>query len=747
MGLPARSQTPTLSIIAVVFIVLAAIAFPHTASAHARLVRSNPISGTASATMPEEITLQFSEEIEPAFSSANLLDAEGAEFALGDIRPTTNNRQLSVLIADSDSAPPGTYTLVWRVLSAIDGHVTTGTVAFSAGTGVAPTSFGAISERPPWWRVAIRWLVLSGLTLSTGLFLFARLVAQQHVTELPNPTRRLAISSAAVLLAALVVSAYDLGVAATAARFVDPPPLDRYRALLDSADGRALLVAAFASSVMLALMFLNARGRLLAVIGGGAGFAALFAVSSAGHAAAAPSAWRAVLTDWMHFSAVAGWLGILPYLWLATGMTGTDRAVELILRFARVALATLGLVIASGFVRAIWEVDGPRTLVETDYGRVLIFKHLLVVPILIAAGTNRLVLVPRLRPLGDGPLIGTIRHVLAIELAAALFILLAAATLTELAPANGPLPVDVASRPVTIDQIVAAGDLDIRLVARLNGTPDDRYTLAVSGPDGQAPPSLQRVIIATRTSADGTDVADRFDAEPLAETPGTFSFPAVRLGLPGVWNLAVTVRRAGLDDVEGSLSVDTSNTGVRPPRLVDDDWRLPRPTVPAWLFGFLSLASLLGGVYLVGKLRGLEPLAAAILLTMTAVIVAGFAVQGYRQTVPVSAGTDLTNPTATTSSSLRRANDLYRSLCLECHGADGSGVGNDDPEHTHAGSNLRDDRTQEQRDGDLFWTITHGVGGTEMPAYDTALTEHERWELVTYLRALDGVPATPEADS
>ena len=50
-------------------------------------------------------------------------------------------------------------------------------------------------------------------------------------------------------------------------------------------------------------------------------------------------------------------------------------------------------------------------------------------------------------------------------------VLLAAAILTELAPANGPLPVDVASRPVTIDQRVIAGDLDVWLLARLAGAP------------------------------------------------------------------------------------------------------------------------------------------------------------------------------------------------------------------------------------------------------------------------------------
>jgi mono/diheme cytochrome c family protein len=326
-------------------------------------------------------------------------------------------------------------------------------------------------------------------------------------------------------------------------------------------------------------------------------------------------------------------------------------------------------------------------------------------------------------------------------------VLLAAAILTELAPANGPLPVDVASRPVTIDQRVTTGDLDVWLLARLTGAANDRYTITVSDAAGHVPADLQRVIVETHTTTGGAETGDRFDAEPLSGSPGTFVFPALQLGLPGVWKLDVIVRRAGLEDAIATLTLDTTGTGAQPPRLSEDAWRLPRPTLPAWLFGLASIVSLIGGLILVRRLRGLEPFAAAILLTMTALITAGFAVQGYRQTIPVSAGTDLDNPVSADAGAVQRAEGLYRELCLQCHGEGGLGVATDDPEHTHAGSNLLDPRTQNQRDGDLYWAITNGVAGTEMPAYDAALTDQERWELVAYLRSLDDAPATPEPDS
>jgi mono/diheme cytochrome c family protein len=39
-------------------------------------------------------------------------------------------------------------------------------------------------------------------------------------------------------------------------------------------------------------------------------------------------------------------------------------------------------------------------------------------------------------------------------------------------------------------------------------------------------------------------------------------------------------------------------------------------------------------------------------------------------------------------------------------------------------------------DGDLYWRITHGVAGTDMPAYDHALSDAERWDVVAYVRQL-----------
>ena len=138
-------------------------------------------------------------------------------------------------------------------------------------------------------------------------------------------------------------------------------------------------------------------------------------------------------------------------------------------------------------------------------------------------------------------------------------------------------------------------------------------------------PPMQRLIVETAlpATADRGELTDRFDAELIAGGTDTFFFPAVRLGLQGVWNVSVIVRRAGVDDLRASFTVDTSQAGIPPPRVSSDVWRLPRIPVAAWGLFALAVFVAIGGVVGVKRLPGLEPLAATLILTMIVLIAAG----------------------------------------------------------------------------------------------------------------------------
>ena len=71
--------------------------------------------------------LYFTERLEPAYSALRVLDARGVQVDRGDSRVDRANPAL--LRATLPPLPPGTYKVLWRVLS-IDADITEGAFSF-----------------------------------------------------------------------------------------------------------------------------------------------------------------------------------------------------------------------------------------------------------------------------------------------------------------------------------------------------------------------------------------------------------------------------------------------------------------------------------------------------------------------------------------------------------------------------------------------------------------------------------------
>jgi len=93
------------------------------------------------------------------------------------------------------------------------------------------------------------------------------------------------------------------------------------------------------------------------------------------------------------------------------------------------------------------------------------------------------------------------------------------------------------------------------------------------------------------------------------------------------------------------------------------------------------------------------------------------------------------NPLGITPETLHLGQMRFDTYCEPCHGAAGTGKGIVNARvPTWIPSNLVDDRVKGFSDGDLFDVITHGR--RSMPAYRYQITEHDRWAIIAYVRAL-----------
>jgi len=96
------------------------------AHAHAYLDHANPRVGSTVRTAPRQVTLSFSQKLEPSFSSAQVTDAAGARVDQG---ARVSGMQINVSVKP---LPPGTYRVHWKVLS-VDTHATEGNFTFRVG--------------------------------------------------------------------------------------------------------------------------------------------------------------------------------------------------------------------------------------------------------------------------------------------------------------------------------------------------------------------------------------------------------------------------------------------------------------------------------------------------------------------------------------------------------------------------------------------------------------------------------------
>ncbi len=343
---------------------------PSPALAHARLLNSTPTAGALLDAPPEKVELSFSEEVSLQFSSIKLYDRSRKELPVGALGHEGQDVTYVSAALPVDLAP-GTYTVVWRVLSAVDGHVTTGNLAFRvrppAGTqgtpvpgenteappepdiAVADTPLEGSTESPDPFRWLTRALLLSSAALLVGGAIFSALVvrptlapAPQGTTLLPVLRRRLGkfgtIAAAVLLLALALDLVLQIGTIVGGGLAVGVQNLGLAGTLITTTGyGYAWIVKVVAGVVLLGIMLVAWRreeaqeGRAALPVWSmsalaGVGLALGEALSS--HAAASGSADAGagnsllyggvlplpLLSDWVHLAAAFTWVGGLGYL-------------------------------------------------------------------------------------------------------------------------------------------------------------------------------------------------------------------------------------------------------------------------------------------------------------------------------------------------------------------------------------------------------------------------------------------------
>lgn len=112
-------------------IVSALFLFPVKLLAHAFLDHADPKVGSQVDKPPSQIRIWFTEEVEPAFSTIEVVDSSGKQVDLKDTHQDSEDKKL--LIVSVPALADGEYKVEWSVV-AIDTHHTHGDFKFTVQT-------------------------------------------------------------------------------------------------------------------------------------------------------------------------------------------------------------------------------------------------------------------------------------------------------------------------------------------------------------------------------------------------------------------------------------------------------------------------------------------------------------------------------------------------------------------------------------------------------------------------------------
>lgn len=500
------------------------------AHAHASLQSSAPANGDVLDASPPAVVIMFTEPPDRGLSQIRVLDATGASVTADRVEAVPG--QPRALRAPLPELPEGTYTVSWRVLSTVDGHITTGSFAFGVGQAPEPVAqpAGTVSreQRPSALAVAGRWAFYWGLALLFAGAL-ARLVVFRSATPKPWMLWAAWAVAALGLLGMFLAERAAVGVSA-----VDLLGSERGRLL--TARGLIVFIALGATAAV-ALHRRFWTSVALAV----AAAAAMLVHAFAGHAGAAESA-RAlhVGVQWLHILGVGAWVGGL--VWLLVGMrTQPDEARRgAARRFSALATVALPAVAATGVLRAFNLVGlEPRRLVETGFGLTVLGKVALFGGLFALGAYNRYRIIPRLSSASG--LLSRLRRSVGAEVALGAAVFGLTGIMAGLPP---PAQTSASSAPA---RVVAqgsdpAGLLNVRLLATPGTAGINRFDVRVADREDE-PVDATGVRLSFALPSRPEIAPSELDLK--AAGPGTWSGQGPNLSVFGSWDVGALVLMGG----------------------------------------------------------------------------------------------------------------------------------------------------------------------------------------------------------
>jgi copper transport protein len=527
---------------------------------------------------PRAVSLKFSESVQIPENAIRVIAAGAGAVALGEPEHGTSDSVVSVRLP---KLADGTYVVSWRVVST-DAHVISGALSFSVGPAQGSLS-AALPSGPGPNRVVgfvfglTRMLAFFGVLVLIGSVVFVR--AMWPKSEHHEGVSRLILVS---WIAAFITSIAGIGLQAVAGAGAGLGSVFDTALISDvlATDyGHALVARALLLVAVIFVLWLFARDHMrvgdVAGLVVGAGLVVTFLY--AGHAHTGRWVGLALITDALHVSAAAVWLGGLCALAVTLFNAGmVEHARYAVSRFSMVAAPAIALVALSGIVQTFRQVGNVSALFDTNFGRWLLLKVAIVLAILVAANTSRRVAGNRLLAETDAPpanrsarrkartadrsALSALRKAVSVEVAFAIVVLAVTAVLTNTQPSRD-VPSGEAWAGAPFSEVLQARPLALAVSVTPGHTGPNRVTLTPRS--GSA---LARVVDVDGSISQPDAGVAKLSITFARQANGSYT-GSIDIPLPGIWQLDLSVLRTQFDEsrARADLPIGVADSGAPKP--------------------------------------------------------------------------------------------------------------------------------------------------------------------------------------
>ncbi|HTP11054.1 MAG TPA: copper resistance protein CopC, partial [Anaerolineae bacterium] len=718
--------------------------------AHADIVKSDPAANAVLDQAPSQVTIEFTEAVEPRLSKIEVLYDDGSTADNGDTtRDPADPKVLHVSLRDSRT---GTYIVSWRALSEADGHVTSGSFVFSVGQPIDPTKLGEQGSgavTSPLDMIA-RALTFIGQAIIAGAVAFRWLVWRPAL-KAAQLTDEVDAHSIPLTKRVLIVALAFAGVGAVLLLIAQAGNSGgSIGDWLGTRVGRVWL-GRVATLIAIGVLLddIAASGRAAPARGAQAKRSAwfgtivsiwlplqlLFLTSLTSHSAAvAQPPIVPLAADFIHLIATSVWVGGLTMLAfvvprVAQTLGDEDRSwlwLRAVVNFSTLAAVAVGVLIITGSYLSFLHVGSWTALIGTAYGRVLLLKLALVGIAMLIGSYNLIVIKPRLDRAIDQPELGPqlqrrFSRTVVLEAITGLLVLACAGILTALPRSKDPQPT-VAAGPLQLT--TTSDNVDVALTVDPARSGTSTYTVRLAQ-NGQPITDARDVSLRFTYLTRGLGTAQ---AKATATNDGAYTANGAYLSLPGEWQISTAVRRPNAFDVFADYRVRVNLDGQIEPLGQEGpiDALMKWLSIYGMLFGGI-LALAIGAAWLFIAWKAADHPAALAVLIIPAIIAIPIGVYSIitftREATP---GLTLTNPFLPDEASLKIGQEVFEQNCAVCHGEQGRGNGPAAANLSIKPPDYGNGHLDIHTDGDIFYWIQNGISqGSPMPAFKGKLTDDE----------------------